>query len=619
MADRDDTPERARIEELDAPPPAGPPRHWELVLGLLLLLGLAGFGGWQWWQGGSQASAYRAGAQAAAARDWDAAYRAFMQAADYEDAAARAKDAAAQRTERDTQYRLATEARAAGRHLDALTAIRRVLAVAPAYRDSADLAAALQAEVATAALSGTIALRPQAIPPGLYAYGAQGWLALAGSDSASQVFDVCPDGAVLFDVPGGDTVPVPVPTLDPDSARVTSLLRGRRLVVAVPGAPPRATLTLDPTQFQSFGCHELGVWGASYAAAAAQIIGAYGMLQAEHVAYQPFDDQVPHVPALPGPAWYVLGIAPDGRHIALIDTAGLVPGNWRTRIYLAAPDGGGRRLVFDGPGVPGYTPFSADGRYLLLDLQQAAAAAGRLHHTVQVVDVTGAAPPRVLADVPQDAGPAILGPRVLARFVQRWGRDPEVLLRTPETDGQTIRLFNVAHPERPPVRYTTAADLGLLLFWDTSGTAGGLALAWQNWLPDITPRTGTILYIGDDDRVQVTEIALAGNTQIIRATVRAGRLLVATMPYGRGPDDSRWEETFSSRPIGPATGATVNRLYTGTESTPPLGRSWYLGPGLLAYTSPSGEVYARAYDGSADVRLDSGVRGFSPLDLTTRR
>jgi hypothetical protein len=63
----------------------------------------------------------------------------------------------------------------------------------------------------------------------------------------------------------------------------------------------------------------------------------------------------------------------------------------------------------------------------------------------------------------------------------------------------------------------------------------------------------------------------------------------------------------------------VNRLYTGTESTPPLGRSWYLGPGLLAYTTLSDELYARTYDGSANVRLESGVRSFSPLDLTTRR
>jgi hypothetical protein len=396
-------------------------------------------------------------------------------------------------------------------------------------------------------------------------------------------------------------------------------LRGRRLVVAVPGAPPRAALTLDPSQFESFRCTAMGVWGENYAAEVGQIIGAYGVLQVEHTAYQAFDDGAPHIPALPGPAWYVLSVAPDGRHIALIDTTTLVPDNWRTRIYLANADGSARRLVFDGPGVPGYTPFSPDGRYLLLDLQHAASVAGVGRHTIQVVDTIGTAPPRVLADVPQDGGIAALGPRVLGRFVQRGGHDPEVLAVIPEANGQRILLFNIAHPERRPVSYLTGADPGLLLFWDTSGTAGGLALAWQIWLPDSMPHTGTILYVGNDDQVWRAAVTLAGDTGITHAMVRGDRLLVATAVNQFNPEDPRWEQSFSSRPLPPLPGATVDNLYTGTQSTQAPGQSWYLGPGLLAYTTLSDELYARAYDGSADVRLESGVRSFSPLDLTRRR
>jgi hypothetical protein len=618
MPDRDERAGLASIEDLDRAPPAGPARHWELALALVLLLGLAGFGGWQWWQSSSRLTAYRAGAQAAAAQDWDAAYRAYTQAEGYEDAEARAKEAAAKRAERDTQYQRATEAQAQGRPLDALAAIRRVLAVAPTYRDSAQVGAALQAEVYTAALSGTIALRPRATPPGLYAYGSQGWLPLAGSDTQSRVFAVCPDGAVLFDVPGGATVPLPLPPPQVYPGAASSSLRGRRLVVAVPGAPPRAALALDPSQFESFGCTEMGVWGANYANDAAQIIGAYGVLQAQHTAYQAFGDPVPHIPALPGPAWHVLSVAPDGRHVALIDASAIVPDHWRTQIYLANADGGGRRLLFDGPGVPGYTPFSPDGRYLLLDLQQAADAANARRHTIQLVDVTGAAPPRVLADVPQDGGISALGPRVLARFVQRGRHDPEVLVLTPAPDEQAIRLFDIAHLERPPIRYTAAPGLGFLFFLDMSGTAGGLVLAWQP-VPNADSPTATILYVGNDDQVRRTDVPLAGNTNITHAVVRAGRLLVATTLTQFNLADPQWEQTFSSRPLAPLQGATVDNLYTGTQSRQAPGQSWYLGPGLLAYTTLSDELYARTYDGSANVRLESGVRRFSPLDLTTRR
>jgi len=362
------------------------------------------------------------------------------------------------------------------------------------------------------------------------------------------------------------------------------------------------------------------VWGENYAAEAGQIIGAYGVLQVEHTAYQAFDDPAPHIPALPGPAWYVLSVAPDSGYIALIDTATLVPDNWRTRIYLANADGSARRLVFDGSGVPGYTPFSPDGRYLLLDLQHAASVAGVERHTIQVVDTTGTTPPWVLADVPQDGGIAALGPRVLARFVQRRGHDPEVLVRIPATNGEIIRLLNIAHPERGAVSYTTDADPGLLLFWDTSDPAGGLVLVWQTWLPDSTPHTGTILYVGNDDQVRRAAVTLTGDdTGITHALVRADRLLVATALNQFNPEDARWEQIFSSRPLPTLPGPTVDNLYTGTQSRQAPGQSWYLGPGLLAYTTLSGELYARAYDGSADVRLESGVRSFSPLDLTTRR
>src|SRR5689334_1843688 len=112
IPDPDNAYSRAVVEDLDPEPPARA-RHSqrrELVIGLLLVLGLAGLGGWQWWQQQSKLAAYQSGGRAAAAQDWDAAYAAYTAAGDYSDAPARAAAAGRTIAERSTQYRRAADA-----------------------------------------------------------------------------------------------------------------------------------------------------------------------------------------------------------------------------------------------------------------------------------------------------------------------------------------------------------------------------------------------------------------------------------------------------------------------------------------------------------------------------
>src|SRR5690349_5852839 len=203
MADDRERPFEATIEELDAPPPADPARalRWERLLGLLLVLGLLGFGLWQWGDQQSRAGHYRAGAQAAAARDWDAAAREFAAASGYADADARRADARANAATRDRQYALATDAAGRADWVAVLQALQPLQLVAPDYRDVAALQSRALDQAATTALSGTVALRLQADPPGLFRFAAGGWRALPDSDAASRVRGRCPDGTVLYDVP----------------------------------------------------------------------------------------------------------------------------------------------------------------------------------------------------------------------------------------------------------------------------------------------------------------------------------------------------------------------------------------------------------------------------------
>ena len=62
--------------------------------------------------------------------------------------------------------------------------------IQPAYKDVDALAAQAEDQVLTDALSGTIVMRQQANPPGLYYRGPAGWVWLQGSDKWS-VLVVC--------------------------------------------------------------------------------------------------------------------------------------------------------------------------------------------------------------------------------------------------------------------------------------------------------------------------------------------------------------------------------------------------------------------------------------------
>src|SRR4051794_19404528 len=97
------------FEELDREL-AEPARRWqrrELALGLLLLLLVSAWGGWNWWDGQQKLSGYQAAQRAAAAHDWEQAQASFAAAGDYSDARVRAAEAGRNIAERDRQYQVA--------------------------------------------------------------------------------------------------------------------------------------------------------------------------------------------------------------------------------------------------------------------------------------------------------------------------------------------------------------------------------------------------------------------------------------------------------------------------------------------------------------------------------
>ncbi len=107
MSQDDDPQQIPTVEELDGEPRGDAPefqqrtRTLEMVLGMLLLLGVLGYAGWQWWSTENSRSHYDQGRQAAQANHWDQARSQFAQAGGYKDSAALAEQAKAKIQERD--------------------------------------------------------------------------------------------------------------------------------------------------------------------------------------------------------------------------------------------------------------------------------------------------------------------------------------------------------------------------------------------------------------------------------------------------------------------------------------------------------------------------------------
>jgi hypothetical protein len=189
----------------DEPKPAGGHGHdlsrrAETIFGLLLLFAVIGWGLLSW-RHQQQLDDYNAAKRYAIARDWDDALVSYRDAGDYADSAALARQLAVVVAERDRLYASATGAAENGEWIVTLQDLHALHDIQPGYQNSRALYPEAEANTYSSALDGTVALRLNAVPAGLYIRTDQAWVSLPASDTTSAMRSFGPGGCLAYDVP----------------------------------------------------------------------------------------------------------------------------------------------------------------------------------------------------------------------------------------------------------------------------------------------------------------------------------------------------------------------------------------------------------------------------------
>lgn len=610
----------APIEDLDPEPAAraGRLRRRELGLGLGLLLVVLLVAGWDWRRQEGQAATYQAGAQAVLARQWEAAEAAFRSVGAYRDAVDRAAQAAAQRTARDRQYAAAQAALRAADYLGALAALRAVEGVQPGYRDTAALVEQARAPLLRAVLTGTVALRPGATPPGLYRYGAAGWEWLAGSDTASRVLGTGGPGYVLYDGPN--------PGLPRAAARV--LVRAD-----LESAPAQFdTFTLNPDDYSRYRVGADGIWGirdSHLRAPALAGVTGYGNLD---LSYQATADPRFQDLILPGPDWLVLDLAPDGRHYLLANLSQATGDAPASLLYVA---GGASRPqpLYAVAGLVQRAQFSPDGRWVLL-LTTQAGTGGPVTQSVQLLDRARLAgqsvlDPAAVRTLLRQAGAAGQAPGVGAAFLTDGPRAGQVVLLSRGPDGSRVWLADPARPAAAPVLLWTAPVPFSAPLWVRAGGAdGGLVFGWHD-LSDFG-LDAAFVYVNGQNQTVTLRPQLPGQT--LGTAWLVGDYLVYETSGWPGIESATFRSVYSlplrgltgERHIQRHFGSALPRggpmpdprpLYTGGLATLARygsGEPVALGTPWLG-TIPGGTLHLRSVDGTQGVPLADGVVALYPV------
>lgn len=629
------------MEDLDPEPStrARSVRAREVVLGVLLLVGVLGWAGWQWWHGESLRRNYELGSQAVIAHRWEDARALFDAARGYRDADTRAEEAEKQIEERNKHYDLAVVHAKAGEWVVALQAAQEATAIQPDYKDLSALKAQAESHVYRQALSGTVALR-LGDDPGLYYRNADSWVRLENSDQWSDIRGSSTDGTYLYDVPspGWVSQPTSVPVQgQPSGSRTGSLeLAGRRLVAASfkdSSSPTFETLSLDPARYDYYIGGEAGVWGLRTPPYTDRypglpLVGCFSLCE---ITYEAHGSSLTSTVSI-APNMAVTYYGPQGNHL-LIAEFDPQPRNEGMSLYLTGPDGSNPQMVYTTTGAIQNALFSPNERYVLVVMiERLEGTSGKM--AVVLLDLESGAGPRTLieSDVilnPPGQGINVEeGTRLSANFLFRGYFANKVLVTISRDPNTTFKLIDPEHANwnltLADLRSTGPADWPMYLQVEDDTLVIHM-IRGQESLISGKRDTGTITIVKfDPDLSQWTYLPVRSTTyaNTFLAPERGSGSFSGFLDFIRVDDRLVYNAGFSDPPdyttifysvplsdLGKKEPA-LTELFTIIQSRDNSStvQSWLPGSDMLVYTDEFNALHIRTYNGAIDLVLERGVQ-----------
>lgn len=638
------------IEDLD-PETLPKPGHFqvrEFILGVMLLLGVLGFAGWQWWQAESNSSNYRAAQQAVARKDWDAAHTHFSAAHGYKDADAQDRIVSGYIAERNKSYASAVDHLKKSEWASALLDLREVEKQQPLYRDTGRMQTEAEGHVYSDALLGVVVMRPNADPPGLYYRAAAGWVWLEGSDATSVIHgDGSPD-RVVYDGPDGVAVPRAGSKdgNNPAPDRLGGLPPGRKLLMATL-SPEVATSTLKARSlplyaegYSYFTWGQEGTWALKYKSSwdpPAPGPVRSGLPGINSLAYVSFNS----------PVTSTVSMTPDGKDSLLMAFASssdqYLYATWTTaedknttvNLFIASASGVAPRLLYTHKGGFVGANFSRDGRYVLLSTFTPLSIASTYgvsgeDRAVLLLDTSGANPPRVVAQQ-KDVGSEstyVSGIDLRAQFINQGPFAGQVLVSDWMSRSNSLKVLDPTHPDVPTALYANSAtgDRDFSIIWSGSlFNSNRLVVSGQSGDagPDVSNpevRSLTIVSFVPAKPATVSRIPLERNTTAYPLFISESYLCYISYSFeSQGQDtNTLWAYSLPLESLAQANPKPIEiAKWTYKSSDTGLGYSPAFGQQMVAYLDGR-DLHARTYDGKIDLKLESSVTAIYDLQLINR-
>ena len=588
-------------------------RKREFALGGFLLLLVLLWAASQVWTFEGQRESYRLGGEAAGMKRWDEAYAHFTAASGYKDADSQAAEIAETISARDRHYSLARDYARREKWANSLLSAREVLRLEPGYQGAesiTELQARAEANVYTDALSGTIALRTEADPPGLYYRAESGWVYLEGSDLYSRPLGVGSSDRLVYDVPGDGWQPPTDTTsgfnLDFDDPGSPGL-RGRRAMFAhFDEVITFGTLSLDPPEHNLAIWGKLGVWAfrvADYPGYRRDPPVRNFLFEGFTIDYQAFDGIVTATLDLPY-GWSLLDLSRDGRSVLLANWSYNDENESTINLYVADADGTNRRLLYSHKGGFAGAQVSPDGRYALLRTYSPIYQASTNEmQSVLLFDILGNDAPRTLEEGVRNISVRRLD-TTLGGFLQGGVFDGWALLVKLGEGANELRLINPAADDEDSLYLKIPSTVEPVWGEALPGDKG--VLLYANTEHNLES-TLTIMSVDRWGHTITQEIPFDGSAAVHDLRILPGRVIYAAEEDLRATNGYYSVYSFPLPELGKA-GLKPSQAFTATLSTDSRSFSYpmNLGANLVAYNK-DGELRARTYDGMTDVALESGV------------